>query len=625
MIYLMEKGVFQMQSPDSREGKLEALLNATQILNSSKNTDQILKSLLELSLDLIDGGDTGCIFIYNKNINMLEMHAYVGMGDSVRDVRMLPGESMTGIAFKRKEAIFFPNRESVKKQMGNMSAKNNELALLGNVNPKDIHGSICCPLIYKGNALGVLVIDNFKNNAPLTENDVDLLKAISVQATIAIMNAKTLEKQLKNNQKLEEYNNIIENQKNLYKYSTQIHGKFTDMVLNGSSFDDILREVKTLSGKDVFLVDLFYNISNHPFAKTPAENLFNLRPLLMRSLKKYEKSFFLDESSGINFFSFPITVNHEAMGWLCLTGKTVSLSESETIIAERGSTILAIEMLKQNELTDLEQSLKGDFLDGLITGNDADYLEKYSPNYKFDVHCPHRIMLINFVFSTSPSQSNNKKEKLIRDCLKRYYIPFNEDLRRHFPGSFALIRQHYIVCVLESDLSDDKMQVEMILEKIKTRFHQNYSLDYRGLQIKIGIGETFADIRDFKKAYNNTKQTVKMIGETSSPIETMYFKDIEVKRLLLANSEENLMLFFDNLLSPLLNYENNSKKDFYNTLETYLKTNCSWSESKKLLHIHGNTLTYRLNRISEILNMDLKNYQDRLRLQIAFEIKELFQ
>ncbi len=611
-----------MSPASSREKKLEALLDATQILNSSQNTSQILKALLELSLDLIDGGDTGCIFLYNNSLDLLEMFAYVGMGDAVSNVKMAPGESMTGLAFVKKEAIFFPDRQAVKEHMNNLSSNNIELTLAGNVDPSNIYGSICCPLIYKDKALGVLVIDNFKNNAPLLEDDVELLKAISVQATIAVINAKNLENELQNNQKLEKYNKIIENQRNMYKYSTQIHGKFTNMVLKGSSFDDILNEIKSLSGKNVFLVDLFYNISNHTFDKRVPPNYYDLKSLMIAKLKKYKKSTFFDPTLDMHFFTFPIMVKQEIMGWLCLVSPTVPLAENDVIIAERSATILAIEMLKQNELIDLEQSLKGDFLDNLLTGDNEVYLEKYSANYKFNISSPHRILIIRFVFNHSNNE-DKQKEKHIWDCLKHYYSPFNAELRTHFPGSIALIRHHSIVCILDSSSSKDNCDVEKVLDIVRTKYQQNYSHEFKAIKLRIGISDSFGKIRDFRNAYESAKQTVRMIENSTAPIESLYFKDIEVKRFLLANDKKDLLSYFQKVLSPLLNYQHNSREDFLETLDVYLKSNCNWSESKKRLHIHGNTLTYRLNRISDLLNLDLKNYQDRLRLQIAFEIKDL--
>ncbi|HKL11874.1 MAG TPA: helix-turn-helix domain-containing protein [Clostridia bacterium] len=611
-----------MYSHKSREEKLEALLEVTQILNSTHDTDSILHSLLELSIKLIDGGDAGCIFLYNKRTGFLEMKAYVGMGDSVKDVKMLPGESMTGIAFERKEAMFFPDSKAVRSAMGTMSKRNNQMAVDGNVVASNIHSSICCPLRYLEDTIGVLVIDNFTNKATLMESDVALLKAVSVQATIAIVNSLNYERELKNNQKLARYNKIIESQRNKYKFSTQVHGKFTDMVLNGSSLDDIIEEVKFLTKKNVFLVNPFYNITNHTYIKPLPFESESLRPLLIQKLNKHAKTLF-ETDSGLHCFSFPITVNQETMGWLCLISKSAKLVENEIIAAERSATILAIEILKQNELKDLEQSLKGDFLDSLLTGVPNDYLLKCSENYHFNMESSHRILLVKFMFESPSGTSLTNHEKHVRNCLKRYYTPFDNALQSSSPGSIALLRHHYIVCILESSPLKDNLDVEEVLNIVKSKYHQNYSHEFKTLKLRIGISDAFDKIGDFRNAYESARHTVKMIESSDSPIVSLYFKDIEVKRFLLANEKEHLRSYYNKVLAPLLDYDNNSRNDFIETLEIYLKSNCNWSESKKLLHIHGNTLTYRLNRISEIMNMDLKNYQDRLRLQIAFEIQEL--
>ncbi len=45
---------------------------------------------------------------------------------------------------------------------------------------------------------------------------------------------------------------------------------------------------------------------------------------------------------------------------------------------------------------------------------------------------------------------------------------------------------------------------------------------------------------------------------------------------------------------------------------------------KELLHIHGNTLNYRLQRLKDILSTDINAYYPSLNLRIAFEIIDLY-
>lgn len=293
-----------MYTPTTREKKLEALLDASKILNTSQDSDEILKSLLELSLDLIEGGDAGCIFLYNPTSKLLEMFAYVGMGDAVKQARLKPGESMTGLCFINNTPMFFDGGDVVQQTMGTMTQENVDIAMQGNVRADKIYGSICCPLLHHEESLGVLVIDNFSNQAPLTESDVEVLTAISVQATIAIINARNYEKELANNRKLEEYNRIIENQRDLYQLSTQVHSRFVDMVLKGSTIDDIIQDVKQLTGKDILIIDFVHNITSHTFGATlPAEIEKNSAPFVQASVSPLQ-AFFLQRFHAAILFHF---------------------------------------------------------------------------------------------------------------------------------------------------------------------------------------------------------------------------------------------------------------------------------------------------------------------------------
>ena len=92
--------------------------------------------------------------------------------------------------------------------------------------------SICCPLIYREECIGVIVIENFESHVSLTSKDIPLLEAISIQATIAIINARNYERQLRNTIELEKYNKMLEFERNKYRYSTSLHSRFTEIFKN---------------------------------------------------------------------------------------------------------------------------------------------------------------------------------------------------------------------------------------------------------------------------------------------------------------------------------------------------------------------------------------------------------
>lgn len=59
------------------------------------------------------------------------------------------------------------------------------------------------------------------------------------------------------------------------------------------------------------------------------------------------------------------------------------------------------------------------------------------------------------------------------------------------------------------------------------------------------------------------------------------------------------------LVNEIINGLINLDQEHFNTLKVYINTNGNVLKSSKLLYLHRNTLIYRLNKINDILNINL--------------------
>lgn len=75
------------------------------------------------------------------------------------------------------------------------------------------------------------------------------------------------------------------------------------------------------------------------------------------------------------------------------------------------------------------------------------------------------------------------------------------------------------------------------------------------------------------------------------------------------------------LLHPLKEHDREHKSDFVKTVAVYLSLNGNLKEAAAFLHIHTNTLMYRLNRMAEITGKSLKDtdYRTSIYLDIVTE------
>ncbi|MCX4747177.1 PucR family transcriptional regulator [Kitasatospora sp. NBC_01287] len=71
------------------------------------------------------------------------------------------------------------------------------------------------------------------------------------------------------------------------------------------------------------------------------------------------------------------------------------------------------------------------------------------------------------------------------------------------------------------------------------------------------------------------------------------------------------------LLDPLTEHDRHTGGALLATLVTFLDHDCSWARSAEALHVHVNTVHYRVRRIEELTDRDLGRLDDRLDLRAA--------
>lgn len=81
--------------------------------------------------------------------------------------------------------------------------------------------------------------------------------------------------------------------------------------------------------------------------------------------------------------------------------------------------------------------------------------------------------------------------------------------------------------------------------------------------------------------------------------------------------------FLHETLGPLLDYDEEHHTDYLHILEVYFEHDCSIIHTATSLYCHKNTLTYKLNKIKEILNYDILTNENRTNIMLSFYILRL--
>ncbi|MUL43326.1 PucR family transcriptional regulator [Streptomonospora sp. PA3] len=97
--------------------------------------------------------------------------------------------------------------------------------------------------------------------------------------------------------------------------------------------------------------------------------------------------------------------------------------------------------------------------------------------------------------------------------------------------------------------------------------------------------------------------------------------ELDSHELLLASVPEEIRTSYrDRLLGPLLDYDRTHRSDLVATLERFLTYSGSWQRCATAMHVHVNTLRYRIGRVEELTGRDLASLENRVDFYLALKL-----
>jgi DNA-binding PucR family transcriptional regulator len=86
-------------------------------------------------------------------------------------------------------------------------------------------------------------------------------------------------------------------------------------------------------------------------------------------------------------------------------------------------------------------------------------------------------------------------------------------------------------------------------------------------------------------------------------------------------SRQSLQSIVDQALGPLIEADARTASEHIKTLDAFLANDRHLERAAKSLHVHVNTVRYRLNRIQEISAIDLHDVESRFLVELALRAR----
>jgi PucR family transcriptional regulator, purine catabolism regulatory protein len=397
-----------------------------------------------------------------------------------------------------------------------------------------------------------------------------------------------------------------------------IHDRLSALVLQGADVAAITRMLSDLVGRRVLLLDELLQVvamAVPPGVLEPAD--FRWQPgqgyvravlaTLGRERRPLRVPPMIDFGVGASCVLAPVAVGEAIFGYLAILaeGEMSGGEDLELQIVQHAATVYALSMLRERMAAEVTRQLKDELFEGLLFGRtqDEQVARERAVRLGYRPELVYRVAVVELaaVESTETvAQRRRLLERLAEWCAQ------------DAAEVLASVRDEELALVIPSTVDASELARAAL---------DHAAMLLPGVAITAGVGGACTTASAIARSYAQARRALETARRFGRRSEVAAFEDLGVYRLLfhVADSTE-LSGFTDQVLGPLIEYDQRHSADFVRTLDVFLSNNGNVQATARELSLHVNSVTYRLQRIQAIAGLDLEESEDRLLAQVALKI-----
>lgn len=295
-------------------------------------------------------------------------------------------------------------------------------------------------------------------------------------------------------------------------------------------------------------------------------------------------------------------VAHEKkpMSYLKLLEFNKPITSSDEQILDMLCNFLAITMKDPNITSPLSNNLIDSFLIALLNQKIYDHDAIEERKHLFGLKLYENLFVITIEIENHP----NTNDRLY--YLKRIF-------QSYFNRQTILIYNGHIVIVLDCMT---KELTENTLSLLENLLIKNNCI--------AGISQVFYNLHELSEYYKQSISSLYLGGLLQSQQRILKYDDYIIPHMILHFHGETSI---KNLIHPavvtLKKIDEKKGTDFLKTLITYINYNQNITLASKALHIHYNTVKYRIKRIEDLSNIDFLNSETLFHICLSSKVLDI--
>ncbi|TJX15636.1 PucR family transcriptional regulator [Tissierella creatinini] len=424
---------------------------------------------------------------------------------------------------------------------------------------------------------------------------------------------------------------IFNKQASLLERIERVHEKLMGVMLEGKGFIEVLNIIQENIKNPVVLSLSFSNEILSEFGDasevTKKELLNEVRIFYEANgskdrLKRLNEDKVLVDGKYVDRMVMPILLKDQVHGHIFAWSTHMPLGGFDLAIIESASTTIALSILQDLSVQEVELRYRSDFFDDLVSP-DAKRKKKALDRARYFNLKEDAYFLIEVMSIKAKGQEFTDLDLEFENYgdYVNTFVKSIEDLIAYYKleGIVSTKVNGIQILLAFPDMKNINKKIKNFNESLKDTFLDRY----KHLDLKVGVGRVYKHLDNVHKSFLDAVRTVR-IGKTITCKEIVTYDELGIFKILCQDYlNDELEDFYNSTLKGLVDYDNKKSTDLIRTLESYFQNNGNLTKISKDLFTHYNTVLYRIGRINEITGMNLDDPHNRLNLEIALKIKEI--
>lgn len=218
---------------------------------------------------------------------------------------------------------------------------------------------------------------------------------------------------------------------------------------------------------------------------------------------------------------------------------------------------------------------------------------------------------------TSRLLPKNKNGRFTSEQLRQTEI-VEKELLHYLPKKYTTSNTNQIIYISKKDEHINDLQLRLKIEELQKNIQSNLDQRNANAEFIVGIGKKVKGYHALKESFSDSKIALEYIHVIRKVIGDENKSVVECSKLgffrmfVKVSDKKELLSYVPESLQKLYEYDKQKNGSLIETLECFLNNKQSLKQTSKQMFVHYRTVSYRIEKIKEISNMDFDNPAEML-------------